>query len=64
MLELQKQTTKEIQDLKKSGKGTIAFGCVSSAHMVLLEKGILPFCTRRENAARGGTLPHCRGLQA
>lgn len=43
LLELQKQTTKEIQDLKKSGKGTIAFGCVSSAHMVLLEKGILPF---------------------
>ncbi len=43
LLELQKQTIKEIQDLKKSGGGTLSFGCVSSAHMVLLKKGIVPF---------------------
>ncbi len=43
LLELHKQSIKEINDLERSVKGNLSFGCVSSAHMVLMEYGIVPF---------------------
>lgn len=43
LIELHKQSIKEINDIEKNVRGNIAFGCISSAHMFLLEKGVLPF---------------------
>lgn len=43
LIELHKQSIKEINDLERSVKGNLSFGCVSSAHMILMEYGVLPF---------------------
>ena len=43
LIELHKQSIKEINDIERNVQGNIALGCISSAHMFLLEKGILPF---------------------
>ncbi len=43
MIELEKQSLKELNDLKKGISGSLSIGCVSSNHPFLLHDGILPF---------------------